>query len=98
MQLFPNASQDGNDNAEDMATIYSVKQDELFQEEKLDLGCSCSDSLEEAPAQRSWLRAITIYRDFMFSAFTDSYSTVRNGMLVVCFLYGKTCVTPSVQA
>jgi hypothetical protein len=98
MQLFPNVLQDGNENAEDAATIYSVKQDECFQEEKFDLGCSYSDSLDEAPAQRSWLRAITIYRDFMFSAFTDSYSTVRNGVPVVSFLYGKTWVTLSVQA
>jgi hypothetical protein len=89
MQLFPNTSQDGNENTKD-ATTSVMRQDEIFQEEKFDPRYSNNDSLDEAPAQRSWSGAITIYRDFVLSAFTDSYSTVRHGMPVVCFLYGKT--------
>jgi hypothetical protein len=91
MQLLQNASRDGNTNTKDTTTV--VKQDEIFEEEKFDHRYSYNDSLDEAPAQRSWLRAIAIYRDFVFSAFTDSYSTVSHGMLIVCFLYGKTWIT-----
>jgi hypothetical protein len=101
MQLLPNSSQDGNNNVKD-ATPTVVKQDEFFQEEKFDPAYSYTESLDEAPAQISWFGAMKIHRDFLFSAFTDSYATVRNGMLVVCFLYEKTWVTllvrPRVQS
>jgi hypothetical protein len=79
-------------NSTDARTTF-MKQDEIFQEEKFDPRYSYNDvydSGDEAPAQRSWFRAVAIYRDFVLSAFTDGYSTVRHGMLVVCFLYGKT--------
>ena len=88
MQLFPNASQDGNKNTKD-ATTSITKQDEFFQEEKFDPRYSHNNSLDEAPAHRSWSRAITIYRDFMLSAFTDGYSTVRHELLVVASSTGK---------
>jgi hypothetical protein len=96
MQLFQNASQDGNEHTKD-AAMSVMKQDEIFQEEKSDPRYSYNDSLDEAPAQRSWSRAIIIYRDFVLSAFTDGYSTVSHGMLVVCFLDGKTCFTQLVR-
>jgi hypothetical protein len=89
MQLFPNASQDENMNMKDARTTV-MKEDEIFQEEKFEPRYSSyNDSVpvDEAPAQRSWFRAAAIYRDFVLSAFTDSYSTVRHGMLVVCVLY-----------
>lgn len=86
MQLFPNASQDGNKNMKDV----TVNQDEIFQEEKFDPRYSYNESLDESPDARSWSKAITIYTDFVLAAFTDSYSTVRH---VVCFLYRKTWIT-----
>jgi hypothetical protein len=67
-----------------------MKRDEVFQEEEnFDPRYSYNKSFDEAPAQRSWSRAITIYRDFMLSAFTDGYSTVRHGLLVVASSTGK---------
>jgi hypothetical protein len=88
MQLSLNASQDGNKNTKD-ATTSVMKQDEIFQEEMFYPRYSHNDSLDEAPAQRSWSNAITIYRDFVLSAFTDSYSTVRHGLHIVTSSTGK---------
>jgi hypothetical protein len=98
MSLFPNASQDeSNKNAEDARTMI-MKEDEIFQEEKFDPRYySSNDSVKEAPPQRSWFKAVAIYRDFVLSAFTDGYSTVRHGMLVVCFFCGKTWATLSAR-
>jgi hypothetical protein len=88
MQLFPSALQDGNKNTKD-ATTSVMKQDEIFHEGNFDPRYSYNDSLDEAPAQRSWSRAITIYRDFVLSAFTDSYSTVRHELLIGASSTGK---------
>jgi hypothetical protein len=96
MQWSPRAPQDGNYIVKDVTTTIP-KEDEFFQEEKFDPGYSYNDTLDETVAQRSWFWSIIIHRDFLLSAFTDSYATVRHGTLVVCFFYGKTWVTLVVQ-